>query len=68
MKDITPKQFRCGVCLECPAVFDLGDGRYAVKGELIGVDGNEATVIFNPEMIFAALKGLDRQANNEHPT
>jgi hypothetical protein len=39
----------------CPAVFDLGDGRYAVKGELIGIDGTEGTVVFDPKMILAAL-------------
>lgn len=57
MKDITPERFRCGgAAVSCPEVFDLGDGRYAVKGELIGVDGFEATVIFDPQMIIAALK------------
>jgi hypothetical protein len=61
MRDVTPEKYRCGLG-QCPAVFDLGNGRYAVKGELIGVDGTEATVVFDPEMVLQALL-VDRQAN-----
>jgi len=33
MREITPKQLRCGVGL-CPALFELDDGRIVIIGKL----------------------------------
>lgn len=58
MRDITPERYRCAgaTATACPAVFILPDGRYAVKGELVGVDGHEATVIVDLAMVIEAAK------------
>ncbi len=57
LKDITPEQHRhTYVGMKASAVFQLEDGRYAVKGPWIGLDGVYATVIFDPQMVIAALK------------
>lgn len=37
MKNITPAKFRCGLG-QCPGVFDLEDGRIAVRGAWMFAD------------------------------
>ncbi len=67
MKDITPKEYRCGLG-QCPAVYRLDDGRIAVRGLRVWrdkqygkdvVSGDEVTVLIDPEMIVTAVAPAD---------
>jgi len=58
-EDITPEPFKV---LGAGAVFELPDGRYAVRGEMVHCfragDTPEATVIIDPKMLYAAIPAL----------
>ena len=71
MKDITPERYQCVVGSRCQKVYDLGDGRYAIRGKLIEYSQNlpnrcvehvfprasaEAVIEIDPQLIIAALK------------
>lgn len=69
MKDITPERYKCGLGQD-PGVFQLEDGRIAVRGPKVFfgdaapsieplIDGFEAMVIIDPQMIADAMKELE---------
>ena len=36
-KNITPRSFRCGLG-QCPGIFEMADGRVAIRGNVLSVD------------------------------